>query len=119
MNLCIKLLTKSGSNFDDTVAEWLRRLIRNHLGLSRVGSSPAGVELNYICFLLFWAHRHLLPIEFTIIVYIHIYIYIYIYVIDERRANKINNFRYYDEYTNWLSPNRNNKDNKLNRLKFI
>ena len=28
----------------DTVAEWLRRVIRNHLGLSRVGSSPTSVE---------------------------------------------------------------------------
>ena len=27
----------------DAVAEWLRRVIRNHLGLSRVGSSPTGV----------------------------------------------------------------------------
>ena len=27
----------------DTVAERLRRVIRNHLGLSRVGSSPASV----------------------------------------------------------------------------
>ena len=29
---------------EDTVAERLRRLTRNQLGLSRVGSSPAGVE---------------------------------------------------------------------------
>jgi hypothetical protein len=28
----------------DTVAEWLRRLIRNHLDLFRVGSSPTGVD---------------------------------------------------------------------------
>ena len=31
----------------DTVAEWLRRVIRNHLGLSRVGSSPAGVDFPF------------------------------------------------------------------------
>ena len=29
----------------DTVAEWLRRLTRNQLGLSRAGSSPVSVEL--------------------------------------------------------------------------
>ena len=28
---------------NDTLAEWLRRLTRNQLGLSRVGSSPASV----------------------------------------------------------------------------
>ena len=27
----------------DTVAEWLRRVTRNHLGFSRAGSNPAGV----------------------------------------------------------------------------
>jgi hypothetical protein len=31
--------------YSDTVAERLRRLTRNQLGLSRVGSSPASVEL--------------------------------------------------------------------------
>ena len=28
---------------EDTMAEWLRRVIRNHLGLSRTGSSPVSV----------------------------------------------------------------------------
>ena len=27
----------------DTLAEWLRRVIRNHMGYSRAGSNPAGV----------------------------------------------------------------------------
>ena len=27
----------------DTLAEWLRRVIRNHMGSSRAGSNPAGV----------------------------------------------------------------------------
>jgi hypothetical protein len=35
----------SASKHKDTVAEWLRRLTRNQLGLSRVGSSPTSVEL--------------------------------------------------------------------------
>ena len=30
------------------MAEWLRREIRNLLGLSRVGSSPAGVAFTYL-----------------------------------------------------------------------
>lgn len=30
---------------EDTMAEWLRRVIRNHLGLSRTGSSPVSVGL--------------------------------------------------------------------------
>ncbi len=32
----------------DAVAEWLRRSTRNRLGLSRVGSSPAGVETSFL-----------------------------------------------------------------------
>jgi hypothetical protein len=40
---------KSRSNYD-TVAERLRRLTRNQLGLSRVGSSPAGVALFLLSF---------------------------------------------------------------------
>ena len=32
----------------DTVAEWLRRSTRNRLGLSRVGSSPASVDLSFL-----------------------------------------------------------------------
>ena len=31
----------------DTMAEWLRRVIRNHLGLSRTGSSPVSVEIAF------------------------------------------------------------------------
>ena len=31
------------------MAEWLRRSTRNRLGLSRVGSSPAGVEISFSC----------------------------------------------------------------------
>ena len=32
------------------MAEWLRRVIRNHLGFSRAGSNPAGVDiLLYFC----------------------------------------------------------------------
>ena len=27
----------------DTLAEWLRRVIRNHMGFPRAGSNPAGV----------------------------------------------------------------------------
>ena len=38
-----------GSNLKfDTVAEWLRRLTRNQLGLSRAGSSPVSVGLPII-----------------------------------------------------------------------
>ena len=29
----------------DTLAEWLRRVIRNHMGFPRAGSNPAGVAL--------------------------------------------------------------------------
>ena len=32
----------------DTVAEWLRRMTRNHLGFSRVGSSPASVVTFFV-----------------------------------------------------------------------
>jgi hypothetical protein len=35
----------AGTPYNDTVAEWLRRLTRNQLGLSRAGSSPVSVEL--------------------------------------------------------------------------
>lgn len=40
---------------EDTMAEWLRRVIRNHLGLSRTGSSPVSVEFAFASdiFLLF------------------------------------------------------------------
>jgi hypothetical protein len=41
----------------DTVAERLRRLTRNQLGLSRVGSSPAGVA--FYLFLLFFLRRYI------------------------------------------------------------
>jgi hypothetical protein len=29
--------------YNDTLAEWLRRVIRNHMGFPRAGSNPAGV----------------------------------------------------------------------------
>ena len=31
--------------YPDTLAEWLRRVIRNHMGFPRAGSNPAGVAL--------------------------------------------------------------------------
>ena len=34
---------------EDTVAERLRRSTRNRLGFSRVGSSPAGVDIFILC----------------------------------------------------------------------
>jgi hypothetical protein len=40
----------------DTVAERLRRLTRNQLGLSRVGSSPAGVAFLSFCPIFFVIH---------------------------------------------------------------
>jgi hypothetical protein len=41
----------TSSKVCDTVAEWLRRSTRNRLGLSRVGSSPASVDI-FLLFLL-------------------------------------------------------------------
>lgn len=43
IRLCIVMMSKCGDSKSDTVAEWLRRLTRNQLGLSRAGSSPVSV----------------------------------------------------------------------------
>ena len=32
----------------DTLAEWLRRVIRNHMGFPRAGSNPAGVAFPFL-----------------------------------------------------------------------
>ena len=32
---------------NDTLAEWLRRVIRNHMGFPRAGSNPAGVAFGF------------------------------------------------------------------------
>ena len=42
----------------DTVAERLRRSTRNRLGLSRVGSSPAGVDSFLSCWIMFLGLNH-------------------------------------------------------------
>ena len=53
MNDCINIYSINilGCKRKDTVSEWLRRSIRNRLGLSRVGSSPASVEDFYLLLL--------------------------------------------------------------------
>ena len=54
---CFPMTTYNHENTHDSMAEWLRRQIRNLLGSSRVGSSPAAVE-RYIFFCHFF---NLLP----------------------------------------------------------
>ena len=46
--VCFLMTTYNHENTHDSMAEWLRRQIRNLLGSSRVGSSPAAVERVYI-----------------------------------------------------------------------
>lgn len=46
-NVCTCIVWVFLCVWSDTVAERLRRLTRNQLGLSRVGSSPASVDLFY------------------------------------------------------------------------
>ena len=55
--VCFLMTTYNHENTHDSMAEWLRRQIRNLLGSSRVGSSPAAVE-RYISFCHFF---NLLP----------------------------------------------------------
>ena len=48
--VCFMNIGATVLSMEDTVAEWLRRSTRNRLGLSRVGSSPASVDLFFcIC----------------------------------------------------------------------
>ena len=56
----------------DAVAEWLRRVIRNHLGLSRVGSSPTGVVVYFVKvppFSTQCRHRCVRPLHFYSIIF--------------------------------------------------
>ena len=52
----------------DTVAERLRRLTRNQLGLSRVGSSPASVDYTFPLFF----HQEI-PIQVFSFMFMHYY----------------------------------------------
>ena len=46
----IQIYIEHNSNIyiQDSMAEWLRRVIRNHMGYARVGSNPTAVVYQYI-----------------------------------------------------------------------